>query len=170
MVEMACSITATVLFYVLLRPVHRTAALVSLALALTGTTIKTLGRVFFIAPLFVLPGRGLPALAPGELQALALVFLRIDDWAAATGLVFFGFSGLVQGWLMLRARFLPRWIGAVALLGGAGWLTFLYRPLASKAFPAVLAIGLLGSVATILWMLVVGVNERRWREQAGEAA
>jgi hypothetical protein len=169
MVEMACNVTATVLFYVLLKPVHRTAALVSLALGLTGTTLKTLGRVFFIAPLFVLPGRGLDALAAGQLQALALVFLRIDDWAAAMGLVFFGFSGVLQGWLMLRAWFLPRWIGVISLLSGAGWLTFLYRPLASKAFPVVLAIGLLGALATILWLLVKGVNERRWRDQAGEA-
>src|SRR5438477_11221940 len=36
MVEMACQITMTVLFYRLLRPVNRSVALVSMALGLTG--------------------------------------------------------------------------------------------------------------------------------------
>jgi len=41
MVEMACQIVTSVLFYRLLRPVNRSVALASLALGLTGCVIKT---------------------------------------------------------------------------------------------------------------------------------
>ena len=39
-----------------------------------------------------------------------------------------------------------------------------------RLFPYIVAVGLLGAVATIVWLLVVGVNEQRWKEQAYAAA
>jgi hypothetical protein len=47
-----------------------------------------------------------------------------------------------------------------------GWLTFLYLPLGYRAFPFVVLVALLGSAATIFWLLVFGVNEERGKEQA----
>src|SRR5262252_2137043 len=54
LIEMACQIGSVVFFYLLLRPVSRSVALLSAALELTGCTIKTFARVFYISPLFVL--------------------------------------------------------------------------------------------------------------------
>ena len=54
LIEMACQVTAAVLFYQLLKPVNRTIALLGLFLEVTGCIIKTFARVFYIAPLFVL--------------------------------------------------------------------------------------------------------------------
>jgi hypothetical protein len=36
-------------------------------------------------------------------------------------------------------------------------------------FPYVAALGLLGAVSLMLWLLAFGVNEQRWKEQAGAA-
>src|SRR5215510_862937 len=58
MIEMACQIAMTALFYVLLRPVNRSVALVAAFLSLSGCMIKTFSRVFYIAPLFLLGGGG----------------------------------------------------------------------------------------------------------------
>jgi hypothetical protein len=167
MIEMACDLVMTVLFYFLFKSVSRTVSLLAACFGLVGITIKTAGRVFFILPLFVLGGTNpLSGFDPPQLQALALILLRIDDQAAGMALVFFGFHSLLEGWLILRSTFLPHFLGVISLLGGLGWLTFLYAPLASRAFPIVAAVGLLGSVVMIFWLLVFGVNEPRWKEQA----
>jgi hypothetical protein len=54
LMEMACQITMTVLFYELLKPVSKTASIVAAAFGLIGCTIKTLSRLFFFAPLLLL--------------------------------------------------------------------------------------------------------------------
>jgi hypothetical protein len=170
MIEMACQIVITALFYDLLKPAGRSISLVAAFLGLTGCIIKTVSRLFFIAPLFVLGGAHyLSAFNPQQLQALALLFLKVNDHGAGIALVFFGFYALLTGYLILKSTFLPRILGVVSIFGGLGWLTFLYPPLGYRLFPYVALIGLLGATALILWLLVRGVNEQRWKEQADAA-
>ena len=170
MIEMACQIAMTALFYVLLKPVNRSVALVELCLGLAGCIIKTFARVFYLAPLFVLGGAHyLSAFNPEQLQALALLFLRVNDCGAGIALAFFGFESLLQGYLVFRSTFLPRILGVLAAIAGLGWLTFLSPALGNRVFFYVAAFGLLVSVAMIVWLLVFGVDEQRWREQAKAA-
>jgi hypothetical protein len=170
LVEMACQIAMTALFYDLLKPAGRSVSLLAAFLGLAGCVIKTFSRVFFIVPLFVLGGAHyLSVFSAEQLQALALLFLKVNDRGAAIALVFFGFYALLQGYLIIRSKFLPRILGVLWVLGGLGWLSFLYLPLGYHLFPYIAALGLLGSVLLILWLLVFGVNEQRWKEQASAA-
>ena len=170
LIEMACQIAMTALFYDLLKPAGRSVSLIAAFLGLTGCVIKTLSRVFFIAPLFVLGGAHyLSVFSAEQLQALALLFLKVNDRGAAIALVFFGFYALLTGYLIIRSTFLPRILGVLSIFGGLGWLTFLYPPLGYRLFPYIAALGLLGAASLILWLLVFGVNEQRWKEQASAA-
>ena len=167
LVEMACQIAMTAVFYDLLKPVNRGVSLVSAYLGLAGCVIKTLGRLFYIAPLFILGGAPyLGVFTADQLKALALLFLKVNDRGAAIALVFFGFYALLTGYLIIRSTFLPRTLGVLSVLGGLGWLSFLYPPLGYRLFPFVVALALLGAAALIVWLLVFGVNEQRWKEQA----
>ena len=170
LVEMACQIAMTALFYDLLKPAGRSVSLVAAFLGLAGSVIKTFSRVFFIVPLFVLGGAHyLSVFSAEQLQALALLFLKVNDRGAGVALVFFGFYALLTGYLIIRSTFLPRILGVLSVVGGLGWLSFLYLPLAHRAFPYVAVFALLGAAALILWLLVFGVNEQRWKEQASAA-
>jgi hypothetical protein len=170
LIEMACQIAMTALFYDLLKPAGRSVSLLAAFLGLTGCIIKTFSRLFFIAPLFILGGAHyLSVFSAEQLQALALLFLRVNDHGAAIALVFFGFYALLTGYLIIRSAFLPRILGVLSVLGGLGWLTFLYQPLGYHLFPYIAALGLLGAASLILWLLVFGVNAQRWKEQAGAA-
>ena len=170
LIEMACQIAMTALFYDLLKPAGRSVSLVAAFLGLTGCIIKTLSRLFFIAPLFILGGAHyLSVFSAEQLQALALLFLRVNDHGAAIALVFFGFYALLTGYLIIRSTFLPRILGVLSVFGGLGWLTFLYQPLGYHLFPYIAAFGLLGAASLILRLLVFGVNEQRWKEQASAA-
>jgi len=166
-IEMACQIAMTSLFYNLLKPVSRSLSLMAAFLGLSGCVIKTLSRLFFIAPLFVLGGeRYLSVFSAEQLQALALLLLKINDHGASIAMAFFGFYALLKGYLLVRSTFLPRFLGVLSVLASLGLLTYLYPPLAYRLFPYIAGLGLLGAVVQIFWLLVFGVNEQRWKEQA----
>lgn len=170
MIEMACQIVMTALFYRLLKPVNKSVALVGLCLGLAGCIIKTFSRVFYLAPLFVLGGAHyLSVFNPEQLQALALLFLKVNDRGAGIALAFFGFETLLQGYLIFRSTFLPRILGVLGVIAGLGWLTFLSPTLGYRVFLYVAAYGLLLSMAMIVWLLVFGVDEQRWKEQGSAA-
>jgi hypothetical protein len=171
LIEMACNVAITAFFYELLKPAGRSVSLLAAFLSLVGCGVKTFGRVFYIAPLLVLGGaRYLSVFSVEQLQALSLLFLEVNEQAAGIGLAFFGFYALLKGYLIVRSTFLPRILGVLSILAGVGWLSFLYPPLGYRLFPYIAALGLLGAVAQIVWLLVVGVNEQRWKEQASAAA
>ena len=170
MIEMACQIMTTALFNFLLPPVSRSIALLAAFLSLSGCIIKTFSRVFYITPLLVLGGaQYLNVFSPEQLQALALLFLKVNDRGAAMALAFFGFESLLNGYLVFRSTFLPRFLGVLSMIGGLGWLTFLYPPLGYGVFLYVAVFALFGSIAMIFWLIVFGVNEERWRGQASAA-
>jgi len=170
LIEMACNVAMTALFYDLLKPAGRSVSLVAAFLGLTGCVIKTFSRVFFIVPLYVLGGAHyLSVFSAEQLQALALLFLKVNDRGAAIALVFFGFYALLTGYLIIKSTFLPRILGVLSVFGGLGWLSFLYQPLGYRLFPYVVSFALLGAASLILWLLAFGVNEQRWKEQAGAA-
>src|SRR6202140_1603374 len=83
LIEMACQIATTALFYHLLKPAGRSVSLVAAFLGLTGGIIKTFSRLFFIAPLFILGGAHyLSVFSREQLQALALLFLKVNGRGA----------------------------------------------------------------------------------------
>ena len=171
LLEMTAQIVMTLLFYYLLKPVSRSGALVATVLGLTGAVIKTVARIFFIAPLFVLhKGSALSGYNPEQLNSLSLVLLRINDEGAAIALAFFGPSTFIQGWLMLKSTFIPKWIGVLAIAGGVAWTSFYWPPLGRSMFNISAIIGLAGSLATIVWLIAYGVNEERFRERAVASA
>ena len=171
LIEMACQIAITALFYDLLKPAGRSVSLTAAFLGLAGCIIKTFSRLFYIAPLFILGGAHyLSVFSTEQLQALALLFLKVNDHGAAIALAFFGFYALLTGYLIVRSTFLPRILGVLSVFGGLGWLTFLYPPLGYRLFPYLAPFGLLGAGSLIVWLLVFGVNEQRWHEQANATA
>jgi hypothetical protein len=171
MLEMVAQVGASALFYDLLKPVNRSVARAALILGLTGCGIKTMARLFYYAPLILLGGASyLSAMPPAQLEALSLAVIKINDQGAAIAVIFFGFESLLQGWLIFRSEFLPRFLGVLSMVGGLGWLTFLWPPLGMQAFTAVALFAIVGLIATIGWLFIRGVDDVKWRARAALAA
>jgi hypothetical protein len=168
LIAVASSVVLTVLFYDLFKPVNKTLSLTAAFFHLVGLAILSFASLLQLAPLIVLAGAHyLSVLKPDQLQALAYLFFELSTEAANTFLAFFGFYCILIGYLIFRSTFLPRIIGLFMALAGLGYLTFLSPPLAAYLSPYNLAPAALGEGSLMLWLLVVGLNARRWNEQAG---
>jgi hypothetical protein len=97
--------------------------------------------------------------AVGPLIQVHLLSAKINP------LAFFGVYCLLVGYLILRSTFLPRMLGVGMLFAGLSWLTFFSLQLANSLFPYNLFPGIVAKGALTLWLVVRGVDERRWREQ-----
>jgi hypothetical protein len=104
-----------------------------------------------------------------SLAGLTLEALRWNPQGIDIAMVLHGFYCALMGYLVFRSAFLPRFLGALMLVGGLGWLTFLSPPLANSLSPYNTAAGLIGEGSVMLWLLVFGVSPERW-EQASRAA
>jgi hypothetical protein len=167
-IAFASYITLTALLYELFRPVNKSLSLLAAFFSLVACVVQAISSLFHLAPLALLGGAPYVSVFTVEqLQALALVFLRLRAAAYHNiGLVFFGLYCLLVGILILRSAFLPRILGVLMGLAGLSYVLFLSPPLARSLQPYILVFPGVGQIALTLWLLVMGVNDQRWKEQA----
>lgn len=171
LISTACYVAVTVLIYELLKPVNGTVSLLAALFSLMGCAVGAIGCLLDLVPFALLKGgQYLSVFTVEQLQALALMFLKVRVQANDNiGLVFFGLHCLLIGCLILKSTFLPRLVGALMVLAGLGWLTFLSPPVAKSLSPYIMLPGALGELSLTVWLLLKGVNVQRWKEQAGAA-
>jgi hypothetical protein len=160
------------LLYDLLKPVNRRLSLLALFVILVGCAIQALTSLLYLAPFLVLTGgSSVSAFTAEQLQALAVLFLRLNTYAFDIYLVFFGLWCVLIGLLIFRSTFLPRVLGILLAIAGLGWIIYLLPPLAVRLFfPYIAGASALGEIPLMVWLLVMGVNPQRWNEQASAAA
>jgi hypothetical protein len=102
----------------------------------------------------------------------ATEFLQVSHSSSAfnrgygVALIPFGLHCVLTGYLIVRSTFLPRILGMLMVLAGLGYLIFLWPPLGDRLFfPYIVVPGVVGEGSLTLWLLVMGVNNIRWREQ-----
>jgi len=145
-------------------------------LSLVGCAIQSSACVFDLASLDVLSGvRYSSALNPDQLQAIVLMSLRLHGQSFNIAIVFFGFYCLLIGYLIFRSIFLPRVIGAMMALGGLAYVANNIAMFLSLKPPRYLthivpALGGLGELSLMLWLISIGVNPQRWQEKAGTSS
>ena len=164
----------TLLLYNLFRPVSRRLSLLAAVSNLVGEAIQLSIGVFLLAPLVVLEGpHSLSAVNVAQSQALALMFLNFYGNGYAISMILFGFWNILTGYLIFRSTFLPRILGVLLAISGLyyqinNFAEFLYPAIAARVEPYVFVIGM-AELLLALWLVVMGVNEQRWKEQASTA-
>ena len=171
LVVVLCNPPMGLILYELLKVVNPRLSSLALVFITISTTIEAVNLFNYIAPLYTF---SLPeyraAFDPEEIQALARGSIRLWGTLFSVSLAFFGvFCGLI-GYLIIRSTFFPSFLGVLMIIAGVCYLTN-YSFLGFLGLPDIPYIGLLrptlvAEVALALWLLVVGVNEEKWREQA----
>ena len=164
-------IALTALFYNLFKPVNRNLSLIAAFFSIMGCAMQTFGSLFQLAPLVILSdSMPLAIFNEEQLQTLSLLFLKLQTQSFNIGLVFFAFYCLLIGYLILRSTFLPRILGVLMVVAGLGWVTFLAPPLAEHISRYTQIFGFVAEVLLMLWLLLVGVDVRQWKEKSNASA
>ncbi len=169
LVESVCDTSLSLILYVLLKPVQKDLALLAAFFGLIGTALWAVAELFYFAASLILGGADyLKTFSPEQLNALALLSLKLFSYGGAIFTVFYGLAWVVRGYLIFRSGYLPKILGVLMLIGGLG---FVARNFALVLAPTYRSGSLLllmfpGGLALTVWFLVKGVNVQRWNEQA----
>lgn len=172
----ASYVGVTALLYYVLKPAGRSLSLLAASFGLCGVAVGGVAFLCHLAPLVLLHGEQyLGAFTTSQLQAMALLALKLQAQFFSIGMVFFGIQCVIVGCLIVRSTFLPRALGVLLALGGSSYLffsfaNFLAPPFGARLTPIIMPIALVGEGALTAWLIVKGVNVGRWQEQSGPAA
>lgn len=145
---LTCDTGVALIFYALFKPVSKSVSALAAIFRLILVAILAIDSLNYFG--------GLDLLHAGRSAA---AFDKLD----ALSLVPFGVHCVLIGYLIFRSHFLPRFLGALMLLAGVAWLTFVSPSFAHHLYPYNLAFGAAGEGALTLWLLTVGLNEQRWK-------
>lgn len=166
-----CDIPIMLIIYILLRPVNKNIALLALFFNLIQTAVLVANKLYLVAPLLQLEGvNSLNAAEPNQLYAQIYFSLKLHDIGFGIGLLFFGFTCLVNGYLIVRSGYFPKTIGVLIQIAGLCYLTNSFALLLAPKFeniifPAILFPAFIGELSFCLWLIVKGVNFEKWNKQ-----
>jgi len=168
LIEGLCDVALAWFFYILLRPVNRDIALLSAFFGLVSTAVYAVAELFYFAALIILRnGTALAAFSPDQLNALALLSLKIFGNCGWIFLAFYGVPSVLRGCLIYRSRYLPKFLGVLLILGGAGFIAkdFLVVLAPSYASNVLLMPMFLAGLSLTVWFLFKGINAQEWQRQ-----
>ena len=150
----------------LFKEVNKRLATVVLASVLMSVGIAVVNMLHHFGALLLLShAEFLKVFAPAQLEATALVLLRLAN-GAGQGLleIFWAPYYVAFGLLVVRSRLLPKVLGVLLMLMGAGFAVnilqkFLVPQLSPGMFTQLaMTLGALGGVPTMLWLLIKGAK------------
>jgi hypothetical protein len=161
LVEGFCDIFLCVFWYILLRPVDKNLALLSAFVGVVSmVTFAIAQSSFFASSLVLRETGGMSSFSLEQRQALAFLCIRITTMIAWLFVGFYGTASMIRGYLIARSRYLPKVLGILLMIGGAGFFlrsaTYILAP--SLSSPFLLMPMALAGIPITFWLLFRGVR------------
>jgi hypothetical protein len=162
-----------ILLYVLLRPVSKTLSLLAASLRLLAhPAIAGINLLNHLAAVLLLSGAEyLTALQTDQLNALVMFFLEAHRNGYLIAGAFFGLHCLLLGYLLFKSGYFPKILGIFLVVASFGYLiesfgSFL-APHYQEIFAWIVAVpATIAELSLCLWLLIKGVNVRKWESRA----
>jgi uncharacterized protein DUF4386 len=164
LVEGLCDVALCGFFYILLRPVDRHLALLSVLFGIASmVTFAVAQSSLFSASLVLGDTSGMTAFTAEQRNGLAYLAIRINGTIAWLFLCLYGTASMIRGYLITRSTYLPRILGVLLIIGGAGFFlrsaTYLLAPKLSS--PYLLMPMALAGIPLMGWLLIRGIDPAR---------
>jgi hypothetical protein len=160
----ALTVGAVTLLDDILRPVDGRLSRLAAWIAFVGCALQAFLNIFLYAAVEV--GDGTPyseAFYLRQYQALAHLLLSLYRDGYLVALVFFGLYGVLIGWITQRDRLLPDAVTSVVVAFAFWWVMWVIPALAGWNAIVAIAIGFLAQLTLSVALLVMGLNEPRWK-------
>ncbi len=149
--------------YRLLSGVNKTHASLMVALVLVSATVGFMNALSNIAALILFRGGDfLSVFNKVQLDALAMLSLRLHGQGIVINEIFWGLWLFPFGVLVMRSRFLPRILGVLLLIACFGYLASSLALLLLPAYGQIVSrfamVLALGELPIILWLLIKGAK------------
>ena len=170
LVEAICDIGLSLVFYVLLKPVHKNLALLAAFFGLVSTAVFAGAELFNFGASRIFAGAGyLNAFSSDQQNAIGMLFLKVFGYGGGIFMALYGIASLLRGYLIIRSGYLPKVLGILLIVGGAGFiannLAFVLAPAYASDFLALPMF--LAALSLTVWFLAKGVNRAEWDKRAG---
>lgn len=162
-IMLLCDVAIAVLFYQLFKSVSKTLALMAAAFRLTQAAILGFNLLNYYTPMLLLSETGyLNDFNNGQVYGLVSLFLELHSYGYDLGLLFFGLSNIVLGYLVVKSDKFPiifgyglQAAGIVYLVGG--FVRFLLPEYSSLVEPAYI-VPFIAELSFCMWLLVKGIK------------
>lgn len=156
-------IATVLMLYQLLKGTGPQLAVLMLLLVLLDAPLAFASVANEVATLTFLRGADfLAAFDKPQRDALAMLFIHLNQQTGTVSEIFWGLWLLPLGLLVHRSGFLPRFLGIWLIINGLAYVvlsgTELFLPEVLKTISAISAPLLFGEVAFTLWLLIVGAR------------
>lgn len=173
LVEALCDAMLTMLFWVLVRPVHRNLAMLMVVFRVISTCGFGASQVLYFGALTTLMSDQVTsALQPAQRESLAYLLLRIAGFGGTLFSTFYGVANICMGWLVYRCGYLPRVFGVGIILTGVAFVVHTFLIILAPAYASglLLATAAIAFIPFVIWLVIKGVNEAAWQHSANEGA
>jgi hypothetical protein len=149
--------------YRLFKQVNENQAKLMVTLVIVQIPIAFMMEAFNITSLMILKGDILKTFELSQRQDLAMLFLKINDYATLPLEMFWGLWLLPFGLLTYKSEFIPRILGILLVVGGVAYMIdstigILFPSYSSTVkYPTLLLVAI-GEISMSLWLLVKGVR------------
>jgi hypothetical protein len=161
---LVCDIGVTTILYILLKDFNKNLSLASTFFRLTSIIILGAISLSHYAALFFLKGTNyLKVFEPSQLNALALLSVKLHGAGYNISLLFFGVHLILLGYLIYKSELFPGVLGILLLIGGIcyninSYTWFLFPAFVKSIYPAILIPCSIGELLFSLWLLFKGVR------------
>jgi hypothetical protein len=161
----AAYLALTAILYRLLAPVDAIISLIAAFFSVAGCTIWMANVAGDMSP-FVFREVLVGAQAEPS-RSIVFALLRLRPETLVSGMLCFGVQCLLVGYLIVRSTCVPKVLGGLLALGGAGYILsasahFLWPPLAIALHGYGYLPGEAGEILLGLWLAIFGLNAARW--------
>ncbi len=164
LIESLCDITLAWLFYVLLKPVNKRLSLLAAFFGLIATATFACAQMFYFAPVVLMRGTYMSTFSTDQINSLVLLSLKFGGLAAMVLTAYYGMNWLVRSYLIFRSGYLPKFLGVLMAIGGAGFFVRSFLLILAPAYASDVFLMLLfpGGLILTFWLMIKGVNLAKW--------